>query len=147
MPTSRGVVPQRRVAGFGADALLDQLEEARRAPDDVPCVVFRSLVFKAGTTVFAPRSRAEIEAIAKALSAVPAHRIEIGSRLGPGRPMASDVLLRSERARVVRLGLIGLGVAPDRMLLDPGEAYERVAEDVARASGGRAQSIGVCVHN
>ena len=139
-------MPQRRIAGFGADALLDQLEETRRAPDDVPCVAFRNLVFKAGTTVFAPRSKTQLELMAKALNTVASHRVEIGSRLGPGRPMASDALLRSERARVIRLGLIGLGVAPDRMLLDPGEAYERVAEDVGRGSAGRAQSIGVCVH-
>lgn len=107
----------------------------------MPCVVFRSLVFKAGTTVYAPRTRAELMTLASVLKEVPGHRLEIGSRLGPGRPMASDQQLRAERARLVRDSLIALGVMPERLVLEQADTFERV-DDV-----GRKQSIGLCVHS
>jgi outer membrane protein OmpA-like peptidoglycan-associated protein len=137
----------KRIAGFGADALVDQLEETRRAGDDIACVVFRGLVFKAGSTTFTPRALQELDTVARALLTVPEKRVEIGSRLGPGRPMASDARLRLDRARLVRERLISRGVAPGRLLIDEGEGYERVADDLTRAGGTRVQSMGLCVHH
>lgn len=144
--TARTWPPGHRIAGFGPDALVDLLEDTRRARDDVACVMFRSITFKAGTTLYQPRARAELELLAKVLREFPDHRVEVGSRLGPGRPMATDPKLRIDRASLVRQNLIELGVTPARLLVDTGEAYERVAEDVGRVNGGRVQSMGVCVH-
>ena len=135
-----------RIAGFGPDALVDLLGDARRARDDIACVMFRNVVFKSGTTVYQPRARAELELVAKVLAENPGQRVELGSRLGPGRPMSTDAKLRTDRSGLVRDDLIALGVAPSRLAIDTHEAYERVAEDVARVKGGRVQSIGVCVH-
>lgn len=144
--TTRTWPPGHRIAGFGPDALVDLLEDTRRARDDVACVMFRSITFKAGTTLYQPRARAELELLARVLREFPDHRVEVGSRLGPGRPMATDPKLRIDRASLVRQNLIALGVAPSHLLVDTSEAYERVAEDVGRVNGGRVQSMGVCVH-
>lgn len=108
--------------------------------------MFRDLTFKAGTTTFGPRALAQIGLIAEALNAVPGHRIEIGSKLGPGRLMASDARLRAGRATRVHDRLVALGIAPGRLMIDRAEAYESVAADVSRAAGSRAQSMGLCVH-
>lgn len=137
---------QRRIAGFGADDFLDQLEETRRARDDAPCVMFRGVQFRAGSTVFAPGARTELDTIARVLREFPARRIEVGSKLGPGRPMASDAALRVDRAMLVRQTLISLGIDGERLTVDTAEAYERVADDVSRARGARVQSIGLCIH-
>lgn len=139
--------PARRVAGFGPDGLADVLDDVRRSRDDIPCVMMRDVVFRAGSTVLAAGMAPRLALIAEVLSTVKTRRIEIGSKLGPGRPMASDAKLRTDRAAVIRAHLVDLGVAPDRLLIDTGEAYERVAADVSRAEGTRAQSIGLCVHN
>jgi hypothetical protein len=139
--------PQRRIAGFAADDLTRLLADAQKAPDDVPCVAFRDLAFTAGTPKPEQRASRQLALIAKALNGVAGRRIEIGSRLGPGRPMHSDKPLRAERVRVVRDTLIRYGISPDRLLVDHDDAFERVAEDVGRAAGGRVQSIGLCVHD
>jgi outer membrane protein OmpA-like peptidoglycan-associated protein len=107
--------------------------------------MFRNVVFKGGTTVYRPSARADLEQVAKVLNDNPGRRVELGSRLGPGRPMVTDAKLRTDRADVVRNSLISLGVAPARLAIDTGEAYERVAEDVGRINGGRVQSMGVCI--
>ena len=93
----------------------------------------------------APRTRSELQLVAHALSPFPERRLEIGSRLGPGRPMATDPVLRTERARIIRNELIALGVRPERLVLEQDGTYERVVEDIGREVG-RFQSIGVCVH-
>jgi hypothetical protein len=144
--TTKVWAPVHRIAGFGANALVEQLANSRRARDDIACVMFRNVVFKAGTTVFQPTARSELEQVAKALNSNLGQRVEVGSRLGPGRPMTSDPKLRIDRAILVRQSLVSLGVAPARLTIDNGEAYERVAEDVGRVNGGRVQSMGVCVH-
>lgn len=107
--------------------------------------MFRNVVFKGGTTIYRPGARADLEQIAKVLRDNPGGRVELGSRLGPGRPMATDAKLRTDRAELVRKTLISLGVAPARLAIDTREAYERVAEDVGRVDGGRIQSMGVCI--
>ncbi len=145
-PIAKAWAPGHRIAGFGPDALVDLLGETRRARDDVACVMFRNVVFKAGTTVYQPRALAELDLVAKVLIENPGQRVELGSRLGPGRPMATDAKLRTDRSSLVRENLIARGVAPSRLVIDTNEAYERVAEDVGRVNGGRAQSIGVCLH-
>lgn len=138
--------PVRRVAGFGIDALADNLDEVRRGSGDVPCVVLPELTFRAGTISMQARTREELELVSKVLNAQTQHRIEIGSRLGPGRPMASDDRLRAERVRLVRESLIALGVAPERLLPESNGTYERVTDDVAKTGVARRQSIGMCVH-
>ena len=143
---ARPWAPGYRIAGFGPDALVDLLGETRRARDDIACVMFRNIVFKAGTTVYQPRARAELELVARVLMENPGQRVELGSRLGPGRPMATDPKLRTDRASLLRDNLIALGVPAARLAIDTGEAYERVAEDVGRINGGRVQSMGVCVY-
>ena len=93
----------------------------------------------------AARTRAQVETVAKVLAAFPSHRVEVGSRLGPGRPMVTDAVLRSERARIIRNEMIALGIAPERLMLEQGDTYERVVDDVTRAGAPHVQSIGLCV--
>jgi hypothetical protein len=124
---------------------MDLLEDTRRTADDVPCVVFRKVRFLAGNTVLTDGAKAELRTLAKVLAAVPGQRVQIGSRLGPGRPMATDPVLRAERARIVRNELVALGVAPARMTLDQSEIYERLLEEERRAGARPVQSIGLCM--
>ena len=145
-PSTSRWAPVRRVAGFGIDALADNLDEVRRGSGDVPCVVLQNVAFKAGTAALTPRSRTELELIAKVLNAQSDHRIEIGSRLGPGTPMPTDAKLRADRVRIVRDSLITMGVPPERLLVETSGTYERVTDDVAKLGPGRRQSIGMCVH-
>lgn len=137
--------PVHRIAGFGAVGLAELLADKRRARDDIACVMFRNIVFKGGTTIYRPGARADLEQVAKVLNANPGQRVELGSRLGPGRPMSTDAKLRADRAQLVRNTLISLGVAPARLAIDTREAYESVAEDVGRIDGGRIQSMGICI--
>lgn len=124
---------------------MDQLEDTRRPPDDIACVVFRELRFLAGNTVMAPRTRTELQTVAEVLAAVPEPRIEIGSQLGPGRPLSTDPMLRAERVRIIRNELVALGIAPSRLMVDQGEAYERLIGIESRAGIAPPQSIGLCV--
>ena len=139
--------PVLRVAGFGHDALVDQLEETRRSRGDVACVVMRELVFKAGTAQLVPKTTGELATVAKVLTLFPERRIEIGSRLGPGRPLASDAKLRADRARIIHASLVSMGVPGDKLVLDPGDAYDRAGDDLTRAGASRMQSIGLCVRD
>lgn len=138
--------PVHRLSGFGADGLADALDDVRRAGDDIRCVAFRDVVFKAGSRSLAPKTNGQLALAAEMIGTGAGQRIEIGSKLGPGRPMASDAKLRTDRAVIVRDQLIALGVRPERLMIDVSESYERVAADVSRANGARAQSIGLCVH-
>ncbi len=139
--------PVRRIAGFGHDALVDQLEDTRHSAGDVPCVVMRELTFKAGTPQFHARVNQELATVAKVLALFPERRVEIGSRLGPGRPLPSDAKLRADRAQAVRTALIRLGIAADKLLPEPGDGYDRAADDLTRAGASRVQSIGLCVRD
>ncbi len=139
--------PQRRVAGFGVDDLASVLDDTRRGGDDIACVMLRKVVFKAGSRVLLASARTELELAAQVLATVKSRSIEIGSKLGPGRPMASDAALRIDRATIIRNRLIDLGVPATLLVVDSAEGYERVAADVTRADGSRAQSAGICVWN
>lgn len=143
---ARGGPVVHRIAGFGPDGLMDQLEAVRRSSDDVACAMFKEVKFRAGMPVLLPRSLNHLDTIAQVLNAVPERRIEIGSKLGPGRPMSTDAKLRTDRANLIRENLIELGVKRERLTIDTGENFERVAWDVSRANGGRVQSIGICVY-
>ncbi len=147
-PSIRGRwAPQRRVAGIGVDDLASVLDDTRRGGDDIACVMLRKVVFKAGSRVLLPSARTEFELAAQVLATVKSRSIEIGSKLGPGRPMASDAALRIDRATIIRNRLIDLGVPAALLVVDSAEGYERVAADVSRAEGSRAQSMGICVLN
>jgi hypothetical protein len=136
---------QRRVAGYGVDDLASVLDDLSRAPDDTACVMLRKVRFKAGSRTLLPSARAELDLVAQVLSTVRSRRIEIGSKLGPGRPMVSDRALRIDRATIVRNRLIELGVPGALMVVDDDAGYEQAAADVSRAEGSRAQSMGICV--
>jgi hypothetical protein len=137
----------RRVAGFGVDDLASVLDDGGRSADDIACVMLRKVRFRAGSRSLLASSRAELELVAQVLATVKSGRIEIGSKLGPGRPMASDTALRIDRAAIVRDVLITLGAPAGVMVLDDQEGFERAAADVSRAEGSRAQSMGICVQD
>ena len=135
----------RRIAGYGFDALIDQLETTKPSQDDIPCIMLRELRFRAGTAQGDATLQTQIGLLAKILAAFPDRRVEIGSRLGPGRPMATDPALRAGRVSAVRDGLVRLGVPASRVLVEPDGTFERVSEDARRLGLARTQSMGVCL--
>ena len=75
--------PSRRVAGFGVDALVDQLEDASRPADDQPCITFARLRFRPATAQPLRGMQNELALVAGILGAFKEARVEIGSRSAP----------------------------------------------------------------
>ncbi len=141
-------VATRRIAGYGPDALLDHLDDPRRSNDDLPCIVFDRVRFKAGTAAPMRAVFAEIDLMAKSLGAVPNGRVEIGSRIGTTRMTLANQRLAAERARFVRDALVARGIPAERLWMDTRAAYHQlIDEDLGRMGirVARAPSIGVCV--
>ncbi len=141
-------VATRRIAGYGPDALLDHLDDPRRANDDLPCVVFDRVQFKVGTAAPTRAVSAELDLMAKSLGAVPNGRVEIGSRIGTTRMTSANQRLAAERARFVRDGLVARGIPAERLWMDTRAAYHELVGDDLGRMGIRvalAPSVGLCV--
>lgn len=137
--------PVRRIAGFGPDSLIDQLEDTRRPADDLPCVAFEGVRFRAGTAQSLRSTQRQIELMATSLDAVPGTRVEIGSRIGTMQMTVANQQLAAQRARFVHDALVRRGIAPERLTMDRSAAYHEMMADVGRVSGSRAPSVGICV--
>ena len=143
---SRTWAPSRRIAGFGADALVDQLDEPRRAADDVPCVVFEQVQFRAGTAAPMRAAPRELDLIATSLATTSSGRIEIGSRIGTTRMTPANMRLAADRAQFVRNALVSRGVSPERLAVDTRASYhELLGDDLGRMGIKRVPSVGLCV--
>lgn len=141
----RAAVPMRRVAGFGHDALIDQLEDATRPRDDLPCVAFDKVQFRAGTARPVGGAPSEIEMLAMVLAAVPGPRVEIGSRIGTVRMTPANRQLAVQRARYVHDELVRRGIPSERLTIDAATAFHELMDDVGRMTARRLASVGVCV--
>lgn len=143
--SSTNWMPARRIAGFGADALVDQLEEKRRPADDLPCVVFDQVKFRASTAQPFNGSAREIALIAETLAAFPSARVEIGSRIGTNRLTQANLNLAVERAAYVRNAIVARGIPSERLIVDTDASYHILIDDLTRIGTARAPSIGVCL--
>ena len=148
-PPSRAVpgrwMPMRRIAGFGADALVDQLEDTHRPADDLPCVAFEQVRFRVGTAQPFNGSVREIALIAESLAAFPSVRVEIGSRIGTNRLTPANQTLAVQRAAYVRNAIMARGIPLERLAVDTAASYHTLIDDLSRIGAARAPSIGVCI--
>ena len=141
-------MPTRRIAGYGADALVDMLDDPRRSVDDQACAVFEKVQFRATTARPLRAAARELDFMARSLEAVPNGRVEIGSRIGTTQMTPANLRLSVERVRFVRDGLVARGIAADRLTLDTAAGYHNLMGDDLGRLGIRvavAPSIGVCV--
>jgi outer membrane protein OmpA-like peptidoglycan-associated protein len=134
-----------RIAGFGPDALATVLDDQRRV-DDIPCVVFDRIRFRAGTARPLPAALSEIDVIARVLAAGPVGEVRIGSRIGTSRMTPANRQLAAERARVVRSALVARGVAQARLSIDTSTTYHTlIGDDLGPIGVPLVPSVGLCV--
>lgn len=122
------------------------LDELRRAPDDIPCIVFDRVRFRAGSARPLPGALREIDLIAKVVMAGPIGQIRVGSRIGTSRMTPANRQLAADRGRVLRSALTARGVPAERLSIDTSTAYHTlIGDDLGPIGVPLVPSMGLCV--
>jgi outer membrane protein OmpA-like peptidoglycan-associated protein len=130
---------QLHVPSSGVEMLLiGFLQDPSRGVDQNVWFNFDRLLFDTGSARLQPQSREQLRNVADVLKAYPSATLKIGGYTDDQGDAAANQALSTARATVVKNELVGLGIAPDRLVAEGYGAANPVADNATEQ--GRAQN-------
>jgi OmpA-OmpF porin, OOP family len=118
--------------------LIAFIEDAGQSVDNATWFDFDRLLFETDSATLRPESREQLGNIAEIMKAYPNVNVRIGGYTDSSGDPAANLRLSQDRANSVRQGLIGLGIAGERLSAEGYGQEHPVADNTTEA--GRAQN-------